>query len=127
MEGQCARYSPYQISPGIEDSHNHTPVVFTLTGTHFMDHAPNKISIGPEKPAGSRVLIRKCVVQKDLMLIVIDTGDERCAGRNRLTGKFKGTYLVFDYDVVTHIHTARSALPADKHHQNSLKTAIVHL
>jgi hypothetical protein len=92
-----------------------------------MDHAPYKISIGPEKPAGSRVLIRKCVVQKDLMLIVIDTGDERCAGRNRLTGKFKGTYLVFDYDIVAHMHTARSALSADKHHQNSLKTAIVHL
>jgi hypothetical protein len=27
---------------------------------------------------------------------------------------------VFDYDIVAHIHTARSALPADKHHQNSL-------
>ena len=85
-----------------------------------MDHAPDKISIGPEKPAGSRVLIRKGVVQKDLMLVVIDTGDERCAGRNRLAGKFKGTYLVVDYDVVAHIHAARSTLPAGKHHQNSL-------
>jgi hypothetical protein len=85
-----------------------------------MDHAPYKISIGPEKPAGSRVLIRKCVVQKDLMLIVIDTGDEHCAGRNRLACKFKGTYLVFDYDVVSHIHAACSALPAVKHHQTSL-------
>jgi hypothetical protein len=81
-----------------------------------MDHAPYKISLRPEKPAGSRVLIRKGVVQKDLILIIIDTGDERCTGRNRLAGKFKGTYLVFDYDIVPHIHAARSALPAVKHH-----------
>jgi hypothetical protein len=92
-----------------------------------MDHAPYKISVGPEKPAGRRVLIRKRAVQKNIPLIFIDPCYKWCAGRNRLTGKFKGTYLVFDYDVVAHIHTARSALPADKHHQNSLKTAIVHL
>jgi hypothetical protein len=85
-----------------------------------MDNAPYKISIGTEKPAGSRVLIRKCMVQKDVMLIFIDTGNKGCAGRNRLAGKFKGTYLVFDYDVVAHIHTTHSALSAGKHHQNSL-------
>jgi hypothetical protein len=27
---------------------------------------------------------------------------------------------VFDYDVVAHTHATRSALPAVKHHQNSL-------
>jgi hypothetical protein len=27
---------------------------------------------------------------------------------------------VVDYDVVAHIHAARSTLPAGKHHQNSL-------
>jgi hypothetical protein len=85
-----------------------------------MDYAPNKIPLRPEKPAGSRVLIRKRVVQKDLMLIIINTGNERSTGRDRLAGKFKGTYLMFDYDIVTHIHTARSTLPAGKHHQNSL-------
>jgi hypothetical protein len=85
-----------------------------------MDHAPYEIPIGPEKPACSRVLIRKCVVKKELMLIIIDTGDKRCAGRHRFTRKFKGTYLVFDYNVVAHIHTTRPALPAGKHHQNSL-------
>jgi hypothetical protein len=45
-----------------------------------MDNAPYKISIGTEKPAGSRVLIRKCMVQKDVMLIFIDTGNKGCAG-----------------------------------------------
>jgi len=55
------------------------------------------------------------------MLILVDSGDKLCAGRNRLASKLKGTYLVFDYDVVTHMHTARSALPAGKHHQDSLR------
>jgi hypothetical protein len=85
-----------------------------------MDHAPYLIPIGPEKPACIRVLIRKCVVQKDLMLIISDTGDKWCASRNRFAGKFKWTHLVIDYNVVPHIHTARSALPAGKDHQNSL-------
>jgi hypothetical protein len=85
-----------------------------------MDHTSYKIPFGTEKPACSRVLIRKSVVQKELMLIIINTGDKRCACRNRFAGKFKWTYLVFDYNVIAHIHTAGSALPAAKHHQNSL-------
>jgi hypothetical protein len=71
-----------------------------------MDYTPYKISIRPEKPAGSRVVILKCAVQKDLMLIIINPGDKWCTGGNRLARKFKGTYLVFNYDVVAHIHTA---------------------
>lgn len=121
MKWQITRHGSYQVTVWIENPHDHTTVVFALVWTRFMDHAPDKISLRPEKPAGSRVLIRKRVVQKDLMLIIINSGDERCSGRNRLAGKFKGTYLVFDYDIVTHIHTARSALPAGKHHQNSLR------
>jgi hypothetical protein len=45
-----------------------------------MDNAPYKISIRPEKPAGSRVVILKCAVQKDLMLIIINPGDKWCTG-----------------------------------------------
>ena len=85
-----------------------------------MDRAPYTIPLRPEKPAGSRVLIGKGVVLKNLSFVVVDTGDERCGGRNRLAGKFKGTCLMFDHDMVAHIHAARSALPADKHHQDTL-------
>jgi hypothetical protein len=59
------------------------------------------------------------VVQKNHPLVVIDPGDEWCAGRNRFAGKFKGAYLVFDHDIVAHVHTACSTLPAGKHHQDS--------
>ena len=63
--------------------------------------------------------IGKGVVQKNLPLVVIDPCDEWCAGRNGFAGEFKGAHLVFDHDIVAHVHTARTTLPAGKHHQDS--------
>jgi hypothetical protein len=79
MEGQITGHVSYKTSPGIENPHYDTTVVSALTWPRLMDYAENEISFRPEEPTGRRVLIQKCAVQKDLMFIVTDTGDERCS------------------------------------------------
>jgi hypothetical protein len=79
MEGHVTRHVSDKTPPGIENPHYDTAVVSALAWPRLMDYAENEITLRPEEPAGRRVLIQKCVVQKDLMFIVTDTGNERCS------------------------------------------------
>jgi hypothetical protein len=80
MKRQGTGYGSCQVSPGIKNPHDHTPVEFTLAGARLVNRTPYTIPVRPEKPAGRRVLIGKSVILKNLPLVVIDTGDERGAG-----------------------------------------------
>lgn len=119
MKRKIAIYYPNLGSPLIKNFHNHAPVELALAGTRFVNRAPDTCSIRSEKTAGRRVLIRKCGVEKNFPFIFIDFGDKWCAGRNRFAGKFKRTDLLFDCNIVAHVHATGSALAAGKYHQNS--------
>lgn len=103
-------------SRGIADPHDHAPVKLALCRAVVMDCASQEIPVRTEEPAGVRVFIGKSVIAEDLPFVLINAGNKRCPGRNRFAGELETANLVINDDIVTKVHTTRSALPAGKNH-----------
>jgi len=101
----------------IGDLHNDTAVKFARDRAVGMDSAPQKTPIRPEKGAGAGIPLRKRSIGKYLPFVLINGGGKLRTGGHAFAGKFKGTCLPVDHDVIPQVHAAAPALAAGERHR----------
>ena len=82
MQPQRPPHGAYHCTLMIQHPHDYTTVKLALGRAVTVNGTAAEFFLGPEKPACSRVLIGKGMINKQVPFVIIDLGDERCSGRN---------------------------------------------